>query len=46
LERSAKLAKKVTGFNKEYDKKFAEIVTKAKKGNIGKDEKITPRLTE
>ena len=44
LERIYKLAKKSSKFNKEFDKKLSEIVTKAKKGNLSKEEKINPTI--
>lgn len=46
LERSYKLAKKSSQFNKPIDKVFSDIIIKVKKGNLNKDEKVGPRLTE
>jgi hypothetical protein len=44
LERLQKLAKKSGKYNKESDKKLSEIITKAKKGNLQKEEKINPTV--
>ena len=44
LERSYKLSKKSSKFTKEFDKKFSEILTKVKKGNLAKEDKIQPNI--
>lgn len=46
LERSKKLAKKSSLYNKETSKRFKEIITKLKKGNLTKDEIIQPQIPE
>lgn len=44
LERSLKLAKKMAAFKKEHEKAFSDIITKLKKGNLAKEEKINPLI--
>lgn len=46
LERSQKLAKKLSVHKKEHDKQFSEIINKLKKGTITKEEKINPKISE
>lgn len=41
FERSAKYGKKII---KDSDKKLSELMSKVKKGNIAKDEKLSPSL--
>jgi len=44
LERSSKIAKKL--FGKDGEKKFADIISKVKKGNLAKEEKLVENIPE